>query len=101
MTPITTLYTFWLFDWGVFPVYTSLHYYPLYVRCDINEQGITIHLSDDTIAITYTEIVTCQKHWFVQSASSGRAYNVKIILHKDIRIQKGRFARNEIYLVPV
>lgn len=101
MTTITSPYIFWLFDWGIFPVNTSLRYYPLYARCDINEQGITIQLGDETIAITYAQIVTCEKHLFIQSASAGRAYNVKIILHKDVQIQKGRFARNEIYLVPV
>lgn len=35
-------YIFWLFDLATHQLYTSLRYYPQYIRCDIDEKGIII-----------------------------------------------------------
>lgn len=94
-------YIFWLFDWGVSRVYDVFRYYPLYVRCDIDERGIRINLDPQVITITYDQILVCEAYHFTQSRSAGTSFNVKIILHQNSQIKKGDSASNEIYLVPV
>lgn len=96
-----TSHVFWLFDWGTNPVYTSLRYYPLYARCDIDHNGISIYSKNSgTIAVSYDQITSCNHYKFVQSASAGVARNLKITLFAPIQIKQNTKPANELFLVP-
>lgn len=94
-------FVFWLFDWSTHSVSTSLRYYPRYIRCDIDETGISIYESFKPIRILYTQVKSCEIYRFSQGLYAGPTNNVKLELATIPTDIGNTVSGNQLYLVPV
>lgn len=92
-------HTFWLFDWGVIEVYTGTRWRPLYVLCQLDQDGLRIEIPEHLIHLSLNEIVNCEQYVFSQGPRSGSAVNIKLTLLPNITMRKGRLTNNELFLV--
>ena len=95
------VFTFWLFDWDVTPVYEIRRFYPRYLRCTIDRECLTLFLPDQPIAIPLTQITQSERYQFLQNLFAGAAVNLRLQLSESLKIQGSRFTRSELYLAPV
>lgn len=94
-------FVFWLFNWATHRIFTSLHYYPRYIRCDIDENGISVYDLTNPVRIPYAQIKSCELYRFSQGRYAGPTNNVKLKLIKSVTTNEQTVLSDELYLVPM
>lgn len=92
---------FWLYEWGNFPVYTSLKFSNRYYFCSIDENQIEIKNLEQQVLISMDAIESCERYSFSQSRGAGSAVNLRLTLKKGYTVNKNGKSTHELYLVPV
>lgn len=101
ITNSSSPFVFWLFNWATHRIFTSLHYYPQYICCDIDASGILIDDRLKSIQFSLNQIKSCEVYRFSQGLHAGPTSNVKLELIEPIKSNARRNLSRELYLVPV
>lgn len=92
------VFTFWLFDWDVTPVYKTRRFYPKYIRCTVDRERLTLFLPEQPIVVQLSQIKQSERYQFFQSLSAGTGVNLRLQLAESLKIKGSWFARSELYL---
>lgn len=96
---INETHVFWLFNWGYHRVHSSLRLVPIYQRCDITSDSLTIHDEAATVVITLTDITSYDIQRFYEGAGGGHTSNLKLSLLRGVtRDGKRRREAKELFL---